>query len=488
MSNIYRLGVLALAGAAFGLCLMVPWHPDTQVRSAAAIVAGVLVLWISEVAPLGVTAMLVPVAATATGIFTWREALSSWASPIIFLFLGAFMLARALDKHGAFGFLERAVWLERYRRSDGVMLSLLVMILAGVISTLQNNTATTAMLLPAVLRVSRDCRWPCLPLLALSYGATFGGMATPVGTAPNLIGYGAMQRLGDPINFVSWLRVGVPVWLGVTLIAVGVLSVARLVLRARPRGDGAATRAVYLERLGEALARADERTGAEENAEEEGRRTGLRWALAALGVTVSVWVVTGIIAGLSAADDPTAVWVRRYLPESLVPVTVGVLLFTVRVGRRGRTVLSQRDFQGLDWNTLFLIAGGLCLGRALEETGAARALAEQVAGLGLSPLMLMLALGGVTILLSDIISNTATAALIVPIAASVAPAVGADAAAMVWLVALVASLGFALPISTPPNAIVYGTGAVPLRVMLLSGVCVDALGLVWVVGWVYVVE
>jgi sodium-dependent dicarboxylate transporter 2/3/5 len=158
------------------------------------------------------------------------------------------------------------------------------------------------------------------------------------------------------------------------------------------------------------------------------------------------------------------------------------LLFFVRVGPAGTPVLERRDFQAVDWDTLFLIAGGLCLGKVLQASGAAAELAAAIGRLELPPLAMMFGLGLVTLALSELTSNTATASLMVPIAASLAPAMHLSPVQTIWLVALCASLGFALPVSTPPNAIIYGTGLVPLRGMIRYGVAMDLVALGWVVG------
>lgn len=197
-------------------------------------------------------------------------------------------------------------------------------------------------------------------------------------------------------------------------------------------------------------------------------------------VTAATWLTTGLIIGIYAPDHPASVWVKRYLPESLVPTLAAALLFFIRVGP-GRPVLERRDLHGLDWDTLFLIAGGLCLGKSLEASGAARALAESVQALHVHPVLLTFALGAVTVLLSELTSNTATANIFIRLAAPLAPALELSPAATVWLVSLCASLGFALPVSTPPNAIVYGTRLVPLRHMIGVGLVVDVLTLTWIV-------
>ncbi len=476
--------VVALALVAFSLAALSPWHPDPRVRRATGIVLATLILWITEIVPLGITGLLIPVAATFAGVLKWSDALVAWSDPILFLFLGAFLLARALEKHGVFDFLLRTRWTGRAGGRDAAGMAVLVMLVSGVVSTVQSNTAVAAILLPLVLTLARRASAPALLLLGLSYGATFGGMATPIGTPPNFLGYAAMKQLDPGVNFLSWLRVGVPVWLGTTVIAWGVLSLTRrwgsaFVASASahlPASDGAGRtpddRAWPVETALDAASRAltDATT-----------RAARRWTVAAFGLTVALWLTSGAIVSLSGPHDRARIFVEHYLPESLVPIFTSCLLFIVHVGPRRMPILSRSDFQALDWDTLYLIAGGLCLGKTLQTSGAAAALASAIGDVHLPPLLVMFGLGAATVLLSELTSNTATAALMVPIAASLAPVVGLSPVDTVWLVAMCASLGFALPVSTPPNAIVYGTRLVPLRLMATLGVVVDLLALTWVV-------
>lgn len=460
----------------------VPWLESESIRAGAAIVVGALVLWISECAPLGVVALLIPVAATLAGVLNWRDALAAWGDPIIILFLAAFLLARALDKFGALDWVGRAA-LQKSGTASNLRACLIVLLISGGLSTFQNNTAVTAMLLPVTLTIARRTNMPALPLLALSLGATFGGMAAPVGTAPNFLGYGKIRELDAGFSFVTWLRVGVPVWLGTTVLAAAILTatgvLARRWMAGRPGLDPLAARSA-----GEADAESDARRRGVEGLADEEMRHGRTAAVLAALIVVAAWLTIGVIKSVVAPGGPESKWIDRYLPESLVALVVAWPLFMIPVGPSRRRVLERQDFQSLDWDTLFLIAGGLCLGKALDDSGGAAALARAVEQLQAPPLLLMLALGGVTVVLSELTSNTATAALLVPIAGALAPALGMTPVDAIWLVALCASLGFALPISTPPNAIVYGTGLVPIRLMLAVGIVVDVLALLWVVACV----
>ncbi len=472
--------VLMLAAGGYAAVSGGEWHADQRLRAGAALVVATLVLWIGEAAPLGVTALAIPLIATFSGVLEWKQALTAFADRTVFLFLGAFLLARALDKHATFEPLTHGGWGRRCGGGSGLRLALLVLALAGALSTFQNNTAVSAMLLAAVGKLAAMTRLPALPLLALSYGATLGGMATPVGTAPNMIGFEEMKQHDASMNFLRWLSVGVPVWLGTSLLTWGVLALAA---RVAGRAGSGAARTSWIDGfvqtdVGPATLPA---AAAHDAAELARQRQGRVWALLALLATVLLWLAPSLTNALLPDEHGVSKWVERFLHESIPPVAMAWLLFLIPSDRRGATVLDRHDFQALDWDTLFLIAGGLCLGRVMEDSGAARALAGLVSSVALQPWLLMLLLGGVTVLLSEITSNTATAALLVPVAAPLAPALGLTPVQAIWLVALCASLGFALPVSTPPNALVYATRRIPLRLMLVSGIVVDLLCLLCVV-------
>lgn len=465
-----RAIVVAAALAAYAATASLAWHPEPPLRRAVAMVLATLVLWVSEVAPLGVVALAIPLAAVFSGALTLEQAVGAWGDPTVFLFLGAFLLARAMEKHAAFDWLLAAL-----PRDGGIgRLAPGVLLVAGLLSTVQNNTAVAAILLPLVVPLARGRAGGACLLLALSFGATFGGLATPVGTAPNFIGFTAIKQLDASASFLTWMRVGVPAWLGTTLIGWTVLRVAAQLAPhpAAPRDSVDWFDQPALADVGP-VAAAPPDDGA-----------GRAWALGAGLLAALLWLVPGIVRGVVPPGHPAAIWVERYLPESLVPIGVGWGLFLIRVGPRCRPVLDRHDFQALDWDTLFLIAGGLCLGRVLKESGAAIALARAVGELDVAPLALTLAVAGATVLLSELTSNTATASLMVPIAGALAPAMGLSAVQAVWLVALCASMGFALPVSTPPNALIYGTRLVPLRFMAAVGLCVDLFGTLWIVACV----
>lgn len=485
--------IFTIAGGLYLAAAVIPWHDEVSVRRATGVVLATLVLWITEIAPLGVTAMAIPIVATFTGLLPWNDAVAAWGSDVVFLFLGAFLLARALDKHGIFDWIVTSRWAIVHEGDKGTILALVVLLMSGILSIAQNNTAVTAMMLPVVLALTRRVKAPAAALLALAWGATFGGMATPVGTAPNFIGYSAMKRLDDTVNFVSWMKVGVPVWLGTTIIGWAVLTVAtRIMLRraaARERSTTGLMDAWVMTDVGPTpakhpvdLAPPDRGRGPSPNSQASATTMAAR-RIVILGFAVAVllWLIPGLVRSSLPDGHATSIWLRTYLPESLVPVLVAWVMFMIPVGPERRTILDRHDFQALDWDTLFLIAGGLSLGQMLDSSGFAGALATGLGRAELPPMVMMLGLVGTTVLLSELTSNTATAALMVPVAGSLAVVLGLSQVQAIWLVALAASLGFALPVSTPPNAIVYGTRLIPLKFMASTGIVVDILATIWLV-------
>lgn len=324
--------VLLIAAALFFALALPEWHPRASVRSATGLVAATLTLWISEAAPLGVTALLIPVIASSAGILPWESAVGAWGDPIVFLFLGAFLLARALDKHGAFDRIGE-IALSRGMAGGGGRLALLVLLISGAVSTMQNNTAVTAMLLPVVIPLARQTRNPAIVMLALAYGATFGGMATPVGTAPNFQGFAAM-KLADPhSSFVGWMIVGIPVWLGTTLIGWGVLVAAgRLFPHAATH---AASRA---ETLIAPFVQSDVGPARPEHrAVDAGPRVRAAtfspacWvAIAAFAATAFTWLSTGAAQALLPTDSAVRAALKQYVPEALPPILAACLLFVIR--------------------------------------------------------------------------------------------------------------------------------------------------------------
>jgi sodium-dependent dicarboxylate transporter 2/3/5 len=456
-----------------------------------AVLGAVVTLWMTEAIPLPITALLGPTLCVVLGIGPAREVLRSFADPIIFLFLGSFLLAEGMLRHGLNRRIAFLVLASRAIGESPTRLLFAFAGLTGLISMWVSNTATTAMMFPigvAILsemalrqseRVGREVRFTELKfgtglMLVTAFAASIGGLATPVGTPPNLIGAGLIERhLNLQISFFQWMCFGVP------LSAVLVVFLAFHLNRACPAEPGLlANSAAWLQ--GERI-----KLGA--------IRPGERNVLLAFGLTVGLWLLPGVIAVALGDQHPTLKWMNRHFPEAIVALLGGLLLFLLPVNLQQREfTLSWNEAKGIDWGTILLFGGGLALGELMFSTGLAQWLGEGLAHRlqADSTLGLVMLFTAVAIFLSETTSNTASATMVIPVAIAVAQGAGVDPLAPAMAACLGASMGFMLPVSTPPNAIVYGSGCVPLLKMVRHGVVLDIAGFIaivpvatWLIPW-----
>ncbi len=444
-----------LSGAAAGLAayaLAGTAAPSPEARRLVGVMAAVVCWWVTEAMPLPVSALLGSSLCVLLGVAPARKVFAPYADPVIFLFLGSFWIAEAMSAHG----LDRRIAL-RLLSLDALSRSprRLLFGLGGVaafISLWVSNTATTAMLLPVALGLLRaipeDTRTPLYEsrmLLMLSFAASVGGLGTPVGTPPNLIGMGMLERLaGVRLSFLDWMRVGLPV------AVLALLWVFLLLGRGLPRPRGWIKLKDFLAREVSALGP---------------MKAGERNTLAVLAFAVVLWLFAG-----------------EFLPEGVSAMLAASALFLLPAEDGGPTLTWEGALRA-DWGVLLLFGGGMSLGTLLFETGLASGLGNGAAAfLGVRT---SFGAGGtasaVSILTSELSSNTASANIAVPFALALSGSVGAAPLCPALSAAMASSFGFLLPVSTPPNAIVYGTGKVPLREMMAAGVLLDLFGflLVW---------
>jgi sodium-dependent dicarboxylate transporter 2/3/5 len=335
-----------------------------------------------------------------------------------------------------------------------------VALATALISMWISNTATAAMMLPIALGLVRalgaagSADPPRATLLLVGMAASLGGIATPVGTPPNVISMGFLEQAGRPMGFLTFMLLGVPLSLALTGLAIGI---AAWLL---PGGG-------RVERAHEWVAR--ERTALGPWS------AGQKACATAFAAAIALWLLPGLLA-LTGAAGGAARFVAERLEESVVAVLCASLLFAWPVGA-GRRALSWSDAARIDWGTLLLFGGGLSLGRMAFETGLADVAGRGVvAATGVSSLWGLTALVlAVSIVLTETVSNTATVSMLAPLALALARQLGVPPEPPVLAVAFGASMGFMFPVGTPPNAIVYGTGLVPLTAMMRMGVIVDVL-------------
>lgn len=471
-----RIG-LALAPCAFvAAWLATSDMPDAPHRLAA-VLAAVIVLWVTEAVPMAITAFLGVAAAVALGVAPAREAFAPFADPLVFLFIGTFLLARAIFFHGvdrrfAFAILGMRGVGERPGR---VLLAYAAA--SALISMWISNTATTAMMFPigvALLRSldalgqgrSMSDSFAAALLLSNAFAASLGGVATPVGTPPNLIGLGFLRaELGVEIPFFTWMLLGVPV------VAATFLAMAARFLWSASRGRAP------LAGVADFLARERRALGP--------WTRGQVNTIVAFGTAVTLWVAPGIVALVLGTAHPVYRWFTSALPEGVVALLAAALLFVLPTdARRLRMTLEWREAVQIDWWIVFLYGGGIALGTLAFETG----LAESV-GLGLTSLLGVQSELGLIALsaiiataLSETTSNTASVNMVVPVVIAFARSSGIDPLLPALAATMSASLGFMLPVSTPCNAIVYSSGRIPLTTMIRHGIWLDVAGVVVVIA------
>ncbi|MGH7673342.1 MAG: SLC13 family permease, partial [Gemmatimonadales bacterium] len=413
------------------------------------------------VVPLAATALLPLVVLPLAGPRRIDAVAASYADPIIFLFLGGFFLAAASERWGLHRRLALAVIDGVGTEASRVVLA--IMLATAFLSMWISNTATAALMLPITVALRaftlRDApTFGTALVLGMAYAASIGGVATLIGTPPTAIFAAAAARLaGRPIGFAEWLGVGLPI----ALLMLGAcwLLLVRVLFPVRGVLPG-------LERLVKDERRALGAWGAGE------RITVLVLAAAALA-----WVLrepkhfgTFTVPGLSDLAPG--------LSDAGIAVAAALLLFVAPVSlTERRFTLDWEAAARIPWDVLLLFGGGLALAAAFDVSGLAAWLAQRLGGLRGAPPVLVI--GAVTlffVLLTELASNTATAAMAMPIVAALAPALGVPPLGLMAAAALGSSLGFMLPVGTPPNALAYGTGAVTTGQMARAGIWLDLIG------------
>ncbi|HEX6668923.1 MAG TPA: DASS family sodium-coupled anion symporter [Gemmatimonadales bacterium] len=466
-----------LAPAVFLALLALPFPGlSSEAHRLAAVMGAVVVLWVTEALPLPVTALLGASACVALDVAPAREVFAPFADPLMFLFIGAFILARGIFLHGLDRRVAYAVLSLPWVGARPARILVAFGAATALLSAWISNTATTAMMfgiglsILAALRSQAasgtiDPRYATALMLMTSFAASIGGLATPVGTPPNLIGIGFIRsQLGVEIAFFQWMLIGIPV----VALLFGFL-------------------AVYLNLVGPSGLR-ELPAGAElirhERAQLGPWTTGQRSVAIAFGLTVALWVVPGVTALVAGEESPVYLALSRRVPEG-VAALVGASLLFVLPGKDGPAI-TWREATQIDWGVVLLYGGGFALGVLSFQTGLAEGM-----GRGLTSLLpvhgsfgLLVASVVLATILSETTSNTASANMVVPVVIAIARAAGLDPLEAALGATLGSSLGFMLPVSTPCNAIVYGSGYIPLGRMIRWGFLLDVVGVVVIIGLV----
>ncbi|MGH7274494.1 MAG: SLC13 family permease [Nitrospiria bacterium] len=439
----------------------------------ATILGGVVVYWMTEPIPIPVTALLGPALCAITGLASPKEVFASFAHPIIFLFIGSFFIAQAMRVHR----LDRrcALWILSLPLVGDSPYRILFAFgaITAFLSMWISNTATTAMMFPIALGIlgtlkglssGRMTSYSAGFMLMIAYAASVGGIGTIIGTPPNLIGVGLIQQqLGVKISFLKWMSLGVPLLLMMYLVLFVLLVGLHRPGIKKIAGIGAFIRA----RRGEL---GDWTPGQ------------INTAFAFL-VAVFLWTFPGLLALAFGTESSAYKWYDTHLPEGVVALIASGLLFLIPIDlRRGELTLPWRDAAAIDWGTILLFGGGLALGELMFKTGLSEAI-----GRGFVHLLAVDTLWGITalaifvgIITSELTSNTASASMVIPVMIAIAKTAGVSALPPALGACLGASYGFMLPVSTPPNAIVYGSGLVPITRKVRAGAIFDLLGFIMI--------
>ena len=476
--NFRRRTIGLIAGpVVFVVLLVAPLPLGAPAHKVAAILGMMIVFWVTEALPLAVTALLGPVLAVVLRVAPAGAAFASFADPIIFVFIGSFILAEAMFVHGVDRRIAYTALSWRFVGASAPRILITFGAVTTILSMWMSNTATTAMMFPIGLSIVAHLartgmegarQFALAMMLITSFGASIGGMGTPVGTPPNLIGIGFLRSLAKvEVTFFQWMLIGVPAM----VLMFGLICLQfHLAAARRATVDASSTAMVRdeLEKLGPVS-------------------RGQRNVLIAFGITVLLWVAPGIFAVFGLNDSSFARGLVQSVPESVAAMIGALLLFVLPIDWTGRRfTLAWDEALKIDWGVILLFGGGLAMGSLTFSTGLAEALGRGITAWLPShgTVALTMLFTAAAIVLSEATSNTAAATMIVPIAIAVAiesnvsplePALGAT---------LGASMGFMMPVSTPPNAIVYSSGYIPITAMMKYGVLLDLVGFFVIVGLV----
>lgn len=435
-----RNGIIFIADIILFFVLLntLPFEPNAN--KGLALLAFVAVLWLTEAIHVTITALIIPLLAVCLGLVSSKEALASFADPTIFLFFGGFALATALHVQKLDRMIANAIM--RLAAGKLFLAVLYLMLVTAVLSMWISNTATAAMMLPLAMGIlskldpQKEHNTYVFVLLGIAYSASIGGMGTLVGSPPN-----AIVASNLDISFSEWLGYGLPIMLILLPIMVGTLYM------------------VLKPNLGSKF------SFEFEHIEFNGKRV----------ITLVIFVFIAICWIFSKSINPmlSSLFGVKSIGafDSIVAILAAILLCLVRV------VDWDQIQKNTEWGVLFLFGGGLTLSAVLGKTGASKVMADGLVALiqGGHYYVIGLLVAAFIIFLTEFTSNTASAALLVPIFISIAEALGMPTIGLAMIIGLGASCAFMLPVATPPNAIVFGTGQVKQSDMVKVGVMLNLI-------------
>lgn len=449
--------------------LIILWSPEAALNPLAwkviAAAVWMVVWWVTEAAPIAVTALLPIILFPLTGVFTIDEATAPYANKIIFLFMGGFLLGLAMERHN----LHKRVALNLIKLTgtnpNGIVLGF--MITTAFISMWISNTATTVMMLPIAISITNllgidnasgkgHKRFALSLMLGIAYAANIGGTATIIGTPPNVAWVGFMSDMLDTeVTFAKYLTVGLPICL--IMLTITYLLITRVLYPSRIASLSESAKVIEDQRI--ALGKISK---AEKRVAVIFISTALAWILRG---SINNWFDTNL------------------LNDSIIAMTGGVLMFITPLDIKKSQFLMEWEYTSrLPWGILLLFGGGLTLAKAMEKSDIVQIVGDSIAGGGsISPILLVAGLIAFMLFMTELMSNVALAVLFIPVVIGISISLNINPMYLTMPVTLAASYAFMMPISTPPNAIVFSSGMVRIKDMMRAGILLNIIAIILLV-------
>ena len=476
-----------MTGAVLGpLCAIVLWLMpidglSEQAHHLLAVMSLVAIWWITEPIAIPLTSLLGPTLCVMLGIVPIKDAYEQFANPMIFLFMGGFLLAKGmmvngLDKRIAYGIMSMK-WVGDSPRRIFLAIGLACILCSGWVS----NTATAAMMFPISLGLLeaihemmaengktidlKNYKYATGLMLMTAYACSIGGVMTPIGTPPNIIMIGFLQELAPQapeISFFQWM-----IWGTVAMILYFIIASVVLWRLFPANVDHIKGAKEFIQKSVDSLG---EWTRAQKN------------TMIAFSTAFVLWVAPSVLGIMYDVDSDVMKFYDSHFPEAIAAMIGGLMLFFLPVNvKTGEMTMTWKDgVEGIEWGTLLLFGGGLAMGSMMYDTGLSAWIGnglKETLGNNPSEWLFVGVFSVAALIMSELTSHTASTNLMAPIAIGAALSLGFSPIPVAIGIALASSLGFMMPVSTPPNAIVYASGYVPITKMIKSGFIIDLIGI-----------
>ena len=476
-----------ITGGVLGpLCAIIIWLMpidglSEQAHHLLAVMSLIAIWWITEPIAIPLTSLFGPTLCVILGIVPIKDAYDQFANPMIFLFMGGFLLAKGmmvngLDKRIAYGIMSMK-WVGDSPRRIFLAIGLACILCSGWVS----NTATAAMMFPISLGLLeairemmaengktidlKNYKYATGLMLMTAYACSIGGVMTPIGTPPNIIMIGFLQELAPQapeISFFQWM-----IWGTVAMILYFIIASVVLWRLFPADVDHIKGAKEFIQKSVDSLG---EWTRAQKN------------TMIAFSTAFVLWVAPSVLGILYDVDSDVMKFYDSHFPEAIAAMIGGLMLFFLPVNvKTGEMTMTWKDgVEGIEWGTLLLFGGGLAMGSMMYDTGLSAWIGnglKEALGNNPSEWLFVGVFSVAALIMSELTSHTASTNLMAPIAIGAALSLGFSPIPVAIGIALASSLGFMMPVSTPPNAIVYASGYVPITKMIKSGFIIDLIGI-----------